>query len=170
MERCQPSRHRTNVTDNALAQNFSRAVHAALLSCFIVLITSAGVHALEKKPLAIITASGSHKVTVEVTSSKEEQTTGLMFRRSIGPDDGMIFLYPQDQEITMWMKNTYIPLDMIFVKSDGTVLRIEENTEPLSERIISSEGNARAVIEMKGGSAARFGIKPGDKIDYPAFK
>lgn len=93
-----------------------------------------------------------------------------MFRTSLGADEGMIFLYPQDIEITMWMKNTYIPLDMIFVKHDGTVLRVEENTEPFSERVISSGGNARAVIEMKGGSAVALGIKAGDKIEYEAFK
>lgn len=144
---------------------------AALLSCAITLATPAGSIALDKQPLAIVTASGRHQVIVEVARTKQEQATGLMFRRSIGPDEGMIFLYPQDLEITMWMRNTYIPLDMIFVKRDGSVLRVEENTEPLSERVISSESDtARAVIELKGGSAARLGIRAGDKVEYPAFK
>ena len=96
--------------------------------------------------------------------------TGLMFRRSLGAGEGMIFIYPHDQDITMWMKNTYISLDMIFVRHDSTVLRIERNTEPLSERVIASGGNARAVIEMIAGSAERLGVKAGDKIDFPGFK
>lgn len=148
----------------------SRAVHTALLSCVILLAYSVGAYALEKKPLTIMTTTGHRLITVEVASNAQEQAFGLMFRRSLAADAGMIFLFPDDQEITMWMKNTYIPLDMFFVTHDGTISRIEENTEPLSERVISSGAPARAVIEMKGGSAAQLGIKPGDKIEYPDLK
>ncbi|WP_170936942.1 MULTISPECIES: DUF192 domain-containing protein [Rhodomicrobium] len=125
---------------------------------------------LEKRPLTLITSSGRHPITVEVADNDQERSKGLMFRRSMGDDEGMIFLYPQDEEITMWMKNTYIPLDMVFVEADGTVHRIEERTEPFSESIIRSGGKVRAVIELNGGSAKRLGLKSGDKVDYPAFR
>lgn len=128
------------------------------------------VLAFDKKPLTINNATGHHTLTLEVAISKEEQATGLMFRRSLGPDEGMIFIYPEDQEITMWMKNTYVPLDMIFLRRNGTVLRIERNTEPLSERVIASGGQARAVIELRAGSANRLGIEVGDKIDFPGLQ
>lgn len=148
----------------------SRAVYAALFCCIVLLVHSVGAYALEKKPLTIVTSTGRHLITVEVASNAQEQAFGLMFRRSLAPDAGMIFLFPNDKEITMWMKNTFIPLDMIFVTHDGIVSRIEENTEPMSERVISSGSPARVVIEMTGGSAARLGIKPGDKIEYPDLK
>ncbi len=142
---------------------------AALLA-----LLSEGAHdvradALEKRPLTFITANGSHSITVEVADSDQERSTGLMFRRSIGDDEGMIFLYPQDETITMWMKNTYIPLDMIFIRSNGIIQRIEEHTEPFSESIISSGDKVRAVIEMKAGSTKRLGLRSGDKVDYPVF-
>jgi uncharacterized protein len=150
--------------------NASRAVHAALLCLVTALVTATGALALEKKPLTIISATGRHDITVEVAASREEQMTGLMFRRSLGPSEGMIFIYPQDQEITMWMKNTYISLDMIFLKRDGTVLRVERNTEPLSERVISSGDIAGAVVEMIAGSAERLAVKRGDKIEFAGLK
>jgi uncharacterized membrane protein (UPF0127 family) len=92
-----------------------------------------------------------------------------MFRKTLGDEEGMIFIYPQDGPISMWMKNTYISLDMIFVRSDGTVQRIAADTEPFSEATISSGDKVRAVIEMKAGSAKRLGIKSGDKVDFLTF-
>jgi hypothetical protein len=125
--------------------------------------------ALDKQPLTFITSAGQHKITVEVADDDNERNTGLMFRKSLGDDEGMIFLYPDEEDITMWMKNTYISLDMIFVRSNGTISRIETGTEPFSESAISSGGKALAVIEMKAGSAKRLGLKAGDKVSYPAF-
>lgn len=147
-----------------------RAVYAALLYVVMSALNPTSLLALEKKRLTINSAAGSHTIMVEVAVTRDEQMTGLMFRRSLGADEGMIFIYPQDQEITMWMRNTYIPLDMIFLRRDGTVLRIERNTEPLSERMISSGDRARAVVEMAAGSARRLGIEPGDRIDFPGLK
>jgi uncharacterized membrane protein (UPF0127 family) len=145
---------------------FGRAVYAALFCCVLFSTT---VEALERKPLTIVTVTGRHPITVEIATTPEEKARGLMYRRSLAANVGMLFVYAHDQEIMMWMKNTYISLDMIFIKADGTVLRIEENTKPLSERIISSEQQARAILEMKAGSAARLGIKAGDKIEYAGF-
>jgi uncharacterized membrane protein (UPF0127 family) len=160
----------TDVTSVASVQLISRAVIAALL-CFNLGLT-ADVHAevLEKQPLTFIAAAGKHRITVEVADTDAERSAGLMFRRSLGDDEGMIFIYPRDEPISMWMKNTYISLDMIFVRGDGTIHRIASDAEPFSEQTISSGGNVRAVIEMKAGSAKRLGIKSGDKVEHPAFR
>jgi uncharacterized membrane protein (UPF0127 family) len=143
---------------------------AALLVFTAALPAAPRALALEKQPLTFITASGSHEITVEVADSEEERSTGLMFRRSIGEKEGMLFIYDGEQDISMWMKNTYISLDMIFVKRDGVISHIEANTEPFSQEIIGSGGPALAVIEMGGGSARRLGLKPGDRVRHPAFK
>ncbi|MEJ2117440.1 MAG: DUF192 domain-containing protein [Alphaproteobacteria bacterium] len=126
--------------------------------------------AFEKKPLAIITATGRHELTVEVASTSHELQQGLMFRRSLGAGEGMLFIYAKPHEVKMWMKNTYISLDMVFVRENGTVLRVERDTEPFSLRTIESGGPAIAVIELLAGSADRLGIKSGDKVDYSTFK
>jgi uncharacterized membrane protein (UPF0127 family) len=147
----------------------SRAVIAALLCLGVGLVGEARADALEKKPLTFIYAGGKHRITVEVADNDQERSMGLMFRRSLGDDEGMIFVYPRDEPISMWMKNTYISLDMIFVRGDGTIHRIAADTEPFSEATINSGDNVRAVIEMKAGSARRLGLKSGDKVDYPAF-
>ena len=151
----------------ASVKHFSGAVLAALLFLGLA-VAQSGLHAapLDKKPLRFITATAEYPITVEVARTDQERATGLMFRRSLPEDEGMIFLYPQDGPISMWMKNTYIPLDMFFVRADGTIHRIEEHTEPFSERTVSSEGDVRAVVEMIAGSADRLGIKAGDKVEF----
>jgi uncharacterized protein len=159
----------TDVNSLASVRILSGAVLAALLSFALGLGQPANAESLETKPLTIITASGNHRIKVEVADSDPERNMGLMFRRSLAEDAGMIFIYPQDGPISMWMRNTYIPLDMIFVRSDGTVHRVESDTQPFSEQTISSGGNVRAVIELKAGSAERLGIKAGDKVDFETF-
>jgi hypothetical protein len=125
---------------------------------------------LARRPLTFITANGKRTITVEVADTEQARVTGLMFRRSMGDDEGMIFIFPKDDVLTMWMKNTYIPLDMIFVRNNGVIHRVETDTEPLSEDVISSGDKVRAVIELKAGNAERLGLKPGDKVDFPAFR
>jgi uncharacterized protein len=92
-----------------------------------------------------------------------------MYRTSLARNTGMLFPYPEARELSMWMKNTYIPLDMIFIRADGTIHRIEAMTEPLSERVIASRGAVTAVLEIAGGAAARLGLKAGDKVRHPHF-
>lgn len=117
--------------------------------------------------LTIETAAGErHSFTIEIARTVAQRARGLMFRESMPPDAGMLFLYPAEQQIRMWMKNTLIPLDMLFVASDGRILEIAERTEPLSEEIIASSGAARAVIELNGGTAERLGIRPGDRVRH----
>ena len=96
-----------------------------------------------------------------------QQIQGLMFRRSLPGNAGMLFDYRMPRSITMWMKNTYIPLDMIFIGNDGRVNYIAQRTTPHSETIITSRG--RAVLEVNGGTSSRLGIVPGDKVEHPIF-
>ena len=92
-----------------------------------------------------------------------------MFRRKLAPDAGMLFDYKVPQRITMWMKNTYIPLDMLFIGAGGRIVNIAERTVPRSLAAISSDGNAQAVLEVNGGTARRLGIRPGDMVLHPIF-
>jgi uncharacterized membrane protein (UPF0127 family) len=151
-------------------RTLNRAVFTALFfmiaNAFATLTIPSNVAAFENRTLSIITATGRHEIAVEVASKPHELRQGLMFRRSLGANKGMLFLYPHPHEVQMWMKNTYISLDMVFVREDGTVLRVERDTEPFSLRTISSGGPAIAVIELPAGSAERLGIKSGDKVDY----
>ncbi len=124
---------------------------------------------MRRETLALVTGAAEHIIQVEITSTPEEKAMGLMFRTSLADDAGMLFPYTPPQEATMWMRNTYISLDMIFIRADGIIHRIEANTEPFSERVIASRGSVAAVLELKAGSAARLGLKPGDRVRHPLF-
>jgi len=121
------------------------------------------------EPLTIVTASGPHAFKVEVMRTDRERARGLMERRFLPPDRGMLFDFKQEQQAIMWMKNTYIPLDMVFIRKDGTVHRVEANTEPLSERTIDAGAPVLSVLELNAGAAAKIDIRPGDKIRHPLF-
>lgn len=127
---------------------------------------------MRRDKLTIEPAAGGqgHAFDVEVASSEQEKRLGLMYRTSIGESEGMLFPYGVEREISMWMHNTYISLDMVFIRANGTIARIEERAEPLSDRVISSRAAVAAVLELQAGTAARLGIKPGDKVIYPLFK
>ena len=117
--------------------------------------------------LTLLTAAGERRIDIEVARAVDEQARGLMFRSNLPDTSGMLFPYDPPRELTMWMKNTYIPLDMVFIRADGIVHRIEMRTEPLSETVISSGGPMAAVLELAGGAAERLGLKPGDRVIYP---
>ena len=119
-------------------------------------------------PLTITSAGHEHRFTVEVARTEEEQATGLMNRASLAPDRGMIFPFEPPREASFWMKNTLIPLDMIFVRADGSIANIEANTVPLSLQPVYSAGVVGAVLEIAGGRAAELGIKAGDKVKWSA--
>ena len=110
-----------------------------------------------------------HGFTVEIADTEAEREKGLMFRKELPEGRGMLFDFQHDQEVGFWMQNTYIPLDMIFIRGDGHILRIAENTEPLSTRVIPSNGPVRAVLEVIGGTVRKFGIAPGDRVAAPIF-
>ena len=125
--------------------------------------------AADEGHLGLVTASGVHVFDVEIAATPEKQALGLMFRTALPETKGMLFPHEAPREVTMWMRNTYIPLDMVFIRADGTVHRIEKRTEPLSERVIASQGPVAAVLEIAGGTADKLGIKPGDKVRHPYF-
>ena len=139
---------------------------AALAFCALA---GFGAHAASIQPLEIVTKSGVHVFSVEMATTDEEKQTGLMYRRELPDGKGMLFDFSPEQQISMWMKNTYIPLDMIFIRADGRILRIAENTEPESTKIISSGGLAKGVLEVIAGTAQKYGIAPGDKVAHPLF-
>ena len=124
---------------------------------------------LRRDELVIESASGTHRFVVELPRTPDQMARGLMHRRQLAADAGMLFLYPADRAITMWMKNTLIPLDMLFIAGDGRIGNIVEWTVPLSLQVIQSAGPARGVLEVNGGTARRLGIEPGDRVRYPAF-
>ncbi|EGP07310.1 DUF192 domain-containing protein [Afipia clevelandensis] len=141
---------------------------AALMALFIAGFGN-GASAAETQPLEIVTKSGVHVFTVEMAKTEQERATGLMYRKELPEGRGMLFDFSPEQPVSMWMKNTFIPLDMIFIRSDGRILRIAENTEPHSEKIISSGGLAKGVLEVIGGTARKYGIQPGDRVAHPLF-
>jgi uncharacterized protein len=148
----------------------NRRRHTSVLAaCFVVLMGVVGAHAAEVQPLEIVTKSGVQVFTVEVAKTEQERATGLMYRKELPEGRGMLFDFSPEQQVSMWMKNTFIPLDMIFVRGDGRILRIAENTEPQSEKIISSGGLVKGVIEVAGGTAKKLGIAPGDRVGHPLF-
>jgi uncharacterized membrane protein (UPF0127 family) len=123
----------------------------------------------ELQPLEIASKNGVHVFAVELATTDADRSRGLMFRKELPDGRGMLFDFKTDQDVAFWMKNTLIPLDMIFIEGNGRILRIAENTEPLSEKIIPSGGPVRAVLEVIGGTAKKLGIAPGDRVAHPIF-
>ncbi|MCC6202257.1 MAG: DUF192 domain-containing protein [Gammaproteobacteria bacterium] len=123
--------------------------------------------AAEPERLLITTDSGTHEFLVEVARTDREKEVGLMYREDLAPDAGMLFLYATPQHVSMWMKNTLIPLDMLFLDQDLKVVRLARNTTPRSLTSIPSGQVVRAVLELRGGRAAELGIREGSRITYP---
>jgi uncharacterized protein len=158
--------------------NFDRVVgryrlHAWLwvIASFVALcaVSLNAAQAATIQPLEIVTKNGVHVFSVEMATTEEEKTTGLMYRKELADGKGMLFDFSPEQEVSMWMKNTYVSLDMIFIKADGRILRIAENTEPLSTKIIPSNGLVKGVLEVVAGTAEKYGIQPGDRVAHPLF-
>jgi len=139
---------------------------AAFAFCVLMLPAA---QAATVQPLEIVTRNGVQVFSVEIATTEQEKETGLMYRKELADGKGMLFDFSPEQEVSMWMKNTYISLDMIFIRADGTILRIAENTEPMSTRIIPSRGLAKGVLEVVAGTAKKYGIAPGDRIGHPLF-
>jgi uncharacterized protein len=140
---------------------------AVVIAAFAIM--DAPARAASFQPLEIVTKNGVQVFSVEMATTEDEKQTGLMYRKELADGKGMLFDFNPEQEVSMWMKNTYVSLDMIFIRADGSILRIAENTEPLSTKIISSRGPARAVLEVVAGTAQKYGIRPGDRVGHPLF-
>jgi len=121
---------------------------------------------LEQVSLTVTSSAGKHRFTVEVAKTSEEQAMGLMYRNKLAPDRGMIFPFDPPRDASFWMRNTLIPLDMIFVRADGSIANIAANTVPYSEEPVRSDGPVAAVLEIAGGRSAELGIKSGDKVEW----
>lgn len=119
--------------------------------------------------LQVVTSDGAHSFSVEVMRTPEQLEKGLMFRRYMPEDRGMLFDFRTEQPVQFWMKNTYLPLDMIFISKAGKIVSIKENAEPLSEKLIPSGGPVSAVLEVNAGTAARIHAKPGDTVRGSIF-
>ena len=124
----------------------------------------------EKDRLAIVTKTGRHEFQVEIARRPKQQAQGLMFRRRLASDAGMLFLYTTPEPARMWMKNTYIPLDLLYIDGKGGIIGFHQRAVPQSLEVIGSKQPVIAVLEVNAGTVARLQIAVGDKVVYPAFQ
>lgn len=120
--------------------------------------------------ITVISASGEHSFHVDIADDAAEQRRGLMYRREMAEEAGMLFLYDEEAPLSYWMRNTYIPLDIIYIDRAGRIVSIAKDTTPLSERSIPSAGPAIAVLEINAGLSDRFGFADGDAVHHPFFE
>ena len=126
--------------------------------------------ACDPHKIEILADPGNRTFSLEVADDPDEQARGLMFRPALPADAGMLFIFDPPRPASFWMRNTMIPLDMIFIDDTGRVESIAERTDPYSERVSSSQGDVRAVLEINGGLSRELGIRPGDQVIHAAFK
>ena len=132
-------------------------------------LSAADLQRFPSSELTIVSATGKHRFKVELAETPAQMAQGLMFRRSLAPDAGMLFDYKEPTAATMWMRNTLIPLDMLFVDEHGRIVNIHQRAVPNSLDTISAAAPVRAVIELNGGTVERLGIRPGDRVVFPIF-
>ncbi len=123
------------------------------------------VSGLEVIPVTVTRASGAHVIQAELAASRDAQRQGLMFRTEMGPDEGMLFPYDEPDMMGFWMRNTVIPLDLIFIDEDGLIINIEAGI-PYNEESVESERPGIAVLELNGGRSEELGIAPGDRVEW----
>ena len=136
---------------------------------FGLLIATGPARPAQQDTLEIVSKTGVHVFSVEIADTEATREKGLMFRKKLPEGQGMLFDFKREQDVAFWMKNTYIPLDMIFIRGNGRILRIARDTEPLSTALIPSGGPVRAVLEVIGGTAEKLGIAPGDRVASSIF-
>ena len=140
-----------------------------LFPLFAATAAAAASISFEESPLTIAAADDRFEFQVEMAVSPAQRSQGLMFREDLDEDRGMLFDFGQPQQATMWMRNTYVPLDMLFIDEHGRITQIAADTQPLSDAVIASRTPVRAVLELRGGVSAKLGIKPGDQVIHPLF-
>lgn len=123
----------------------------------------------ETDDLWIDSGGTRHHFTVEIADTQQKRSLGLMFREDVPTGTGMLFDFEKPRDVAMWMKNTYVPLDMLFIDEAGTILNIATDTTPLSLEPVRSAGPALGVLELRAGTTARLGIEAGDKVEHPLF-
>lgn len=154
----------------SVSRLFSSARRAFLLGVAALLLQSAVGAAANLERVEIVTRSGVQVFDVELAVTPEERSKGLMFRRELPAGQGMLFDFGPETPVSMWMRNTYVSLDMIFIHADGRIARVAENTVPLSETIVPSGAPVKAVLEVVAGTARRLGIAPGDRVAHRIFR
>jgi len=150
-----------------------RQILASLAAALALTACTANKGAAEPvlEDLEIVTRGGqTHRFKVEIADDEPERQRGLMFRESLARDRGMLFQFEESGPRSFWMRNTYIPLDIIYIAPDGKIVSIARNTTPFSEVPIPSEGPANGVLEINGGQAAELGVEPGDTVRHPFFR
>jgi uncharacterized protein len=143
--------------------------HFLVLALLLAAFPARALETFGTSELTIQTAAGPQKFSIELALSDAQMEQGLMFRRSLAPNAGMLFDFKSPTNVSMWMKNTLIPLDMLFLDGRGRITDIHERAVPLSTDVIAAKAPARYVIELNGGTAARLGIKSGDPTTSPYF-
>ncbi|MEO1985105.1 MAG: DUF192 domain-containing protein [Martelella sp.] len=143
---------------------------AAFLLLFGGLAVAQTEITFETSRLTLHTETGDHEIVVELADTEQQRQRGLMYRTELAPDHGMIFDLGQPRTASMWMANTLIPLDMVFIRTDGSVAGFYEQAEPGSKRVIASREPVKYVLELAGGQAQAYGLKPGDTVTGPALK
>lgn len=131
------------------------------LSCLVLAACSGD------NKLVVHSANGDHDFTVEIASTPDERAMGLMFREELGPNAGMLFDFQEEREVSFWMQNTLIPLDMIFIGTDGVIRKVHVNARPRDTTSIPSGEPVRFVLEIPGGRSVELGISVGDRVDHP---
>jgi hypothetical protein len=147
-----------------------RPLPAALAVFALSTAAASAASACDPDKIEILTGQGSRTFSIEIADDPDEQARGLMFRPALPADAGMLFVYDRRRPANFWMRNTMIPLDMIFIDDTGRVESIAERTDPYSEQVSSSKGDVRAVLEINGGLSRALGIGPGDQVIHPAFE
>ncbi len=143
----------------------------ALLLAAVPAPAQDGLVSFERDSLLLRTSDGAeHAFEIELALDRKQHSQGLMYRQSLPADAGMLFVYRPARRVGMWMRNTYIPLDMLFIAEDGEIVKVVQRTVPLSLTPIESDQRVRGVLEVNGGTVKRLGIKPGDRVVHPAFE
>jgi uncharacterized protein len=146
-----------------------RFAASLLIAACSAAVTFAPARAAGTDTIEIASKSGVHTFSVEIANNDAERERGLMYRKQMATDHGMLFDFQRDQQVSFWMRNTYIPLDMIFIAGDGRIVRIAENAKPMSDDLIPSVMPVRAVLEVDGGVARSLGIQTGDHVGGSIF-
>ena len=140
-----------------------------VLALLLAAFPAGALETFKTSEMTVTTTGGPQLFTIELALSDAQMEQGLMFRRSLAPDAGMLFDFHRSMTATMWMKNTFIPLDMLFVDGAGRIVDIHERAVPQSLDTISARASSRYVIELNGGTVERLGIKIGDRVTSPAI-
>ena len=141
-----------------------------MVSLFAAAGAAAASISFEESLVTIAAADDRFEFQVELALSPAQRSQGLMFREDLDEDRGMLFDFGEPQQATMWMRNTYVPLDMLFIDEHGRITQIAADVQPLSDAVIASREPVRAVLELRGGVSANLGIKPGDQVIHPLFE